>query len=312
MTISQDSISLSTQFGIGGSVQQFLWRYQGQTFPVTYEILGQGSPVLLLPAFSTVSTRAEMQGLAERLAPHFQVFAFDWLGFGQSARPSLDYQRSLYQALLQNFVSEIFDAPVAVIAAGHAAGYVMQLAAQPPFPWSRIALVAPTWRGPLPTMGASASVAGMVRGLVRSPLIGQALYQLNTTPSFLSWMYRRHVYTDATKLTPEFIEHKHQITQQPGARFAPAAFVTGALDPATTRDEFLAWFQGLSVPVMVVIGEQAPPKSRAEMEALAELPAVQINRLPGTLGMHEEYAAEVAEAVLPFLDVSINHHFSDL
>jgi pimeloyl-ACP methyl ester carboxylesterase len=225
MTISQDLIASSIQFGIGGSVQQFLWSYQGQSFPITYEMLGQGSPVLLLPAFSTVSTRAEMRGLAEKLAPHFQVFAIDWLGFGQSARPGLDYQRSLYHKLLQDFVSEVFDAPIAVVAAGHAAGYVMQLAAHNPSVWSKIVLVAPTWRGPLPTMGASASVAGMVRGLVRLPLIGQVLYKLNTTPSFLSWMYRRHVYTDATKLTPEFIDRKHQITQQPGARFAPAAFV---------------------------------------------------------------------------------------
>lgn len=161
-------------------------------------------------------------------------------------------------------------------------------------------------------MGASQSIAVAVRQLVRSPLIGQALYKLNTAPSFLSWMYRRHVYTNATKLTPEFIKHKHQLTQQPGARFAPAAFVTGALDPATNRDDFLARFQGLSIPVMVVIGEQAPPKSKAEMEALAELPGVQVKRFPATLGLHEEFAAEVTEAVLPFLDASTNNSFSGL
>jgi pimeloyl-ACP methyl ester carboxylesterase len=313
MTISQQSTTApSTQFGIGGSVQQFLWSYQGQTFSITYETLGQGSPVLLLPAFSTVSTREEMRGLAERLAPRFQVFAIDWLGFGQSARPGLDYQRSLYRTLLQDFVSEVFNAPIAVVAAGHAAGYVMQLASQQPSPWSKIVLVAPTWRGPLPTMGASASVAGIVRGLVRSPLLGQVLYKLNTTPSFLSWMYRRHVYTDATKLTPEFIEHKHRITQQPGARFAPAAFVTGSLDSALNRDDFLAGVQESTLPIMVIIAKQAPPKSKAEMEALAELPEVQVKRLPGTLGMHEEFANEVAEAVLPFLDASINPRSSDL
>lgn len=304
MTKSQQSrVAFSTQFGIGGSVQQFLWNYQRQTFSIAYETLGQGSPVLLLPAFSTVSTREEMRGLAERLAPHFQVSTIDWLGFGQSARPALNYQQSLYHKLLQDFVSEVFDAPVAVIAAGHAAGYAMQLASQQFSPWSKIVLVAPTWRGPLPTMGVSEAAAGMLRGLVRSPLLGQVLYKLNTTPSFLSWMYRRHVYTDAKKLTSEFIGYKHQITQQPGARFAPAAFVTGALDPALNREDFLARFQKLAVPVMVVIGKQVPPKSKAEMEVLTELPGVQVEHLFGTLGMHEEYAAEIAQVILPFLDV---------
>jgi hypothetical protein len=34
-----------------------------------------------------------------------------------------------------------------------------------------------------------------------------------------------------------------------------------------------------NVPILVVYGKQTPPKSRAEMEALAELPNVEINRL---------------------------------
>jgi len=39
-----------------------------------------------------------------------------------------------------------------VVAAGPL-GYVMHLAAGLPQAWSRVVLVAPTWRGPLPTMG---------------------------------------------------------------------------------------------------------------------------------------------------------------
>lgn len=301
MVCHNTALASSTDFGIGGFIQQFRWNYQQQEFSVVYETLGQGAPVLLIPAFSTVSTREEMRGLTERLAPHFQVFALDWLGFGQSARPALDYQRSLYGQLLQDFVKVVFDQPVAVVAAGHAAGYVMQLAQQKPPVWSKIALIAPTWRGPLPAMGAPSTIAGMVRGMVRSPILGQALYKLNTVPSFLRFMYRQHVYTDAEKLTPEFIEHKYQITQQSGARFAPAAFVTGALDPMQNREEFLSKFRSLSIPVMVVIGERSPSQSKEEMEALAELPNVLLRKLPGSLGLHEEYAHEVAEFILPFL-----------
>jgi pimeloyl-ACP methyl ester carboxylesterase len=286
---------------IGGTVHMFQWQWQDQSFAIAYEICGSGTPVLLLPAFSTVSTRGEMQGIAEQLAPHFQVVAMDWLGFGQSDRPALNYQPALYRQLLQDFLQSQFEQPVAVVAAGHAAGYAMQVAQQIPCPCSKMVLVAPTWKGPLRVMGAPTPVRNAVRELVRSPGIGEALYTLNTAPAFLKFMYRQHVYADANKLTPEFMQQKYDITQHSGGRYAPAAFVTGTLDPMQSHEEFLQIGRSLSIPTMVVVGEQSPGQSKAEMEALAELPGIQSDHLPGSLGLHEEYANEVAAIVLPFL-----------
>lgn len=40
---------------------------------------------------------------------------------------------------------------------------------------------------------------------LRTPLLGQALYGLNTQPAFLKWMYRRHVFVDEQRLTPDYI-----------------------------------------------------------------------------------------------------------
>jgi len=299
--MSTSVFSAPATAGIGGAIQEYQWIWEEQQLTIVYETLGKGQSVLLLPAFSTVSTRSEMRGLAELLAQQFHVVAVDWPGFGQSSRPPLDYQPALYQHFLQDFVKTIFNTPPVAVAAGHAAGYVMQLAQKQPSVWSQVVLVAPTWRGPLPTMMGQQGWFGMVREMVRSPILGQALYKLNTTPSFLRFMYQSHVYADSAKLTPSFIQQKWEITQQPGARFATAAFVTGALDPLQNQADFLAWFQPLPVPVLVAIGEQTPPKSRAEMEALAALPGVQMRLLPGSLGLHEEYPAELAEAVLSFL-----------
>ena len=114
-------------------------------------------------------------------------------------------------------------------------------------------------------------------------------------------MYKRHVYVDETKLTPEFIAQKHQITSKSGARYAGAAFVTGAIDPVADREEFLQLLESVSMPVSIVLAENAPPKSKAEMEAMAELAKVQTVRLAGTLGIYEEYPEAVAEAIQNFL-----------
>ncbi|SRR5579883_135403 len=299
--MSTDLLSTSTTTELGGTVQEYIWNWENQQIRVVYETLGTGSPLLLLPAFSTVSMRSEMGEIGKLLSPYFQVIAVDWPGFGQSSRPAVQYEPAIYHQFLENFITSVFKTNVAVIAAGHSAAYVLQLAKKEPTVFSRIVLVAPTWRGPLPTMGVNQQIAGMFRELVRSPILGQTLYKLNTVPSFLSFMYRSHVYVDSARLTPSFIQYKWRNTQQPGARFAPAAFVTGTLDAVKNQADFLALGRDLSVPLMVVIGESSPPKSRADMEALAALPGVQSVTLPGALGLHEEYPTAVVEAVKKFL-----------
>ncbi|MFM6283087.1 MAG: alpha/beta fold hydrolase, partial [Dolichospermum sp.] len=214
----------------GGKVQEYPWQWENQELRIVYETIGQGSAILLLPAFSSVSTRAEMAELAKLLAPHFQVTVIDWPGFGDSSRLGLDYRPVIYQQFLADFVKSVFNTTFSVIGAGHAAGYILELAFKEPQILNKVVLIAPTWRGPLPTMGASQEIATMVRGIIRFPIIGQFLYKLNTTPSFLKWMYTRHVFSNADKLTPDFIANKWQTTQQTGARFASAAFVTGNID----------------------------------------------------------------------------------
>jgi pimeloyl-ACP methyl ester carboxylesterase len=283
------------------TLQKFSWQRQNRTFEIVYDIQGQGKPVLLLPAFSTVSSRGEMAEIGKLLATKFQVYSLDWLGFGDSERPILDYEPVIFQQLLIDFVQATFQQPVTIIAAGHAAGYTLNLAKSYLDLLDKLVLVSPTWLGPLCAMGVAPKMRNFLRGMVRFPLLGEGLYFLNTTPAFLHFMSSRHVYVEAEKLTPELIAQKHKITQHPNARLAPAAFVTGKLDPVTNRQQFLDYFSGLNLPVLVIIAENAPPKSKAEMEILTTLPQVQMVKLRGTLGIHEEYPIPVTEAILPFL-----------
>jgi pimeloyl-ACP methyl ester carboxylesterase len=301
MTTTTDSNKIHS--GIGGKSDRHNWNFSGKQYQVIYETIGQGNPVLILPAFSTVSSRTEMKGIAQILANHYQVTVLDWLGFGESECPPVDYSPILFQQLLQDFVAAVFNSPIILIAAGHASGYAVKLAKDVPDIVSKLILIAPTWQGPLRVMGLPDEIRNGVKNLVRSPLLGQTLYYLNTTPSFLRLMYKRHVYVDETKLTPEFIAQKQQITSKKGARYAPAAFVTGAIDPVTKREEFLQLLSSISIPVLIILAENAPPKSKTEMEAMAELEQVQTVRLPGTLGIYEEFPEAVTEAMKKFLDL---------
>ncbi|NES00498.1 MAG: alpha/beta hydrolase, partial [Symploca sp. SIO1B1] len=88
---------------IGGNNNFYPWNWQGKQYQVVYETIGKGNPILLLPALSTVSSRTEMNGIAKILATNYQVTVIDWLGFGDSQCPRVDYSPQLFQQLLEDF-----------------------------------------------------------------------------------------------------------------------------------------------------------------------------------------------------------------
>jgi pimeloyl-ACP methyl ester carboxylesterase len=279
------------------------WRWQGRTIRVAYETIGAGAPVLLLPAFSTVCSREEMRPLAERLAAAgFGCMLVDWPGFGASDRRRLDYGPALFQAFLADFADAVLAPGTAVVAAGHAAGYALMLGQARPGLLRRVVLLAPTWRGPLPTaMGLRPRIYAAARALVRTPVVGQAVYRLNTHRRVIGMMYRRHVYADAGQVTDGFVDAKQAHSRQPGARFASVAFVTGALDPVADRTAFAALLRPPPAPTLVLCGEATPPKSRDEMRAISSGPGVKVRWVAGSLGLHEEMADAIAQPVAAFL-----------
>jgi pimeloyl-ACP methyl ester carboxylesterase len=288
---------------INGQINNYQWHYFNKEYSIVSETIGSGVPVLLLPALSTVSSRSEMGKVAQALSDQFQVTVLDWLGFGASERPNLDYNPSLYKQLLTSFILDNFKNKITLIAAGHATGYALDFAKNNPELIEKIILIAPTWKSPFKAMGMGEIIAKSVRNLMRMPIVGQVLYYLNTTSSFLRFMYSRHVYVNSAMLTEEFMAEKRRVTQQKGARFASAAFVTGGLDPANSRTDFISLLQSITLPILTVIAEDAPSKSKAEMEAINSLKInnLQTLRLAGTLGMHEEYGDVIGKFILSYL-----------
>jgi pimeloyl-ACP methyl ester carboxylesterase len=262
--------------------------------------------VLLLPAFSTVSSREEMRPLAERLAAQgCRCTLVDWPGFGDSTRGRLSYGPRLYRHFLADFADAVTPKGVAVVAAGHAASYALALARDRPGVWSRAVLLAPTWRGPLPTaMGEHTKAYAWARRLVGAPVIGEALYRLNTLRPVIGLMYRRHVYSEASRVTPLFVAKKQDVARRPGARFGSAAFVTGQLDPVSDRAAFLALFDASPVPILVLCGDATPPRSKAEMVVLAGRSGIDLRWMPGALGLHEEGAQTIADTIIDFVSAS--------
>ncbi|HYY36555.1 MAG TPA: alpha/beta hydrolase, partial [Xanthobacteraceae bacterium] len=279
------------------------WNWRGETLRLGADASGSGPKVLLLPALSSISSRREMHPLQERLAPRCSTLAVDWPGFGDAARPQMDWTPDAYTAFVAFLLNSVVEQPHAIIAAGHAATYVLKHMADASPPTPQLVLIAPTWRGPLPTMlGGHRPFFDRLCRLVDRPGIGPLIYRLNVNRLAVRYMGAGHVYADPAFLAGERLREKLAVVRAPGARFASVRFVTGRLDPLASRATFLDLARRAAAPVLLIYGAETPPKSRAEMEALAAVPGVRTVRLPkGKLSVHEEFPDATMQAIAPFL-----------
>lgn len=278
------------------------YQWEGQTLPIGMGCAGDGPDVVLLPALGSISTRAEMYPLLERLASEFRVTTVDWPGFGDLPRPQADWSPEMLSTFLDWFLSEISPQAHMIVAAGHAASYALLHTARRPDAVDRLVLIAPTWRGPLPTMVGYRPWFARVRTAIDLPLIGQLLYRVNVSRFIVTRMAREHVYSDPDWLSGDRLSAKLAVTQARGARHASVRFVSGYLDRVASREDFLSLARRAGKPMLVVCGDETPARSRAEMESLSVLPNVKIERLPkGKLSLHEEFPDAVTSVIRPFL-----------
>ena len=283
--------------------EQFTWTWHGKTIDLGFDTGGHGPTLLLLPALSSISTRRETWPLQQQLNSHYRTVCIDWPGFGEQPRPALDWKPAAYAAFLEYILDAVAPSPHAIIAAGHAATYALADACVRPGAFGRLVLVAPTWRGPLPTMmNGRRRFFNRLCKLVDLPVLGFLLYKLNVNRVVVRFMAAGHVYADPAWLSDERQREKLAVARARGSRFASIRFVTGELDPVETREQFLALARQAAIQMLMIHGDQTPPRSRAEMEALATIDGVRSVCIPrGKLSVYEEFAAQVALVIAPFL-----------
>jgi pimeloyl-ACP methyl ester carboxylesterase len=279
------------------------WTWRGKAIELGFDTSGRGPTVLLLPALSSISTRREMWPLQVRLSSHYRTVSVDWPGFGDRPRPAMDWTPATYAAFLDYLLEAVAPSPHAIIAAGHAATYALAQARARAGSLGRLVLLAPTWRGPFPTMmNGRRPFFDRLCMAVDLPVLGTLLYKLNVNRVVVRFMAAGHVYTDPAWLSGERLREKLAVTRARGARYASIRFVTGALDPVESREQFLALARQAEIPMLTVYGDQTPPRSRAEMEALVNVDGMQSVCLQkGKLSLHEEFANQVAEIIAAFL-----------
>ena len=182
-----------------------------------------------------------------------------------------------------------------IVAAGHSASVVLTLKDKYINTIKQVVLIAPTWRGPLPSMtGWSPKRLNIINEIVRLPIIGPMLYFINTTKVIIRFMMKRHVWLNKNDLDNDKIRKLQVLSRQKGARYASAAFVTGRLDIDNNNKWWISNTNKVKEMSTLVIPKDSPKRSLSEMEALSES-IKDVLYIRGRLGCHEEFGEEIAK-----------------
>ncbi|PSP55370.1 alpha/beta hydrolase [Halobacteriales archaeon QS_1_67_19] len=237
--------------------RQRTYRWRG--FDVAYTEAGDPDDpdVLLLHGVHAAASSKEFDQIFDKLAKTHHVIAPDLPGFGRSDRPPLTYSAALYTAFVADFAQDVADDPACV--ATSLSGTYAALAQRQSDAFSRLVLIAPT--------DDTGTRRTWLRSLFRSPVVGQALFNLLVSRRSLRLFDNREGYSTEASFTEGDVDYQWRTAHQPGARFAPASFVSGYLDPDTDLGAELA---DLDVPVTLVWGRDATVTPLEDGEELAE------------------------------------------
>lgn len=238
--------------------EQGTYRWRG--FDVAYAEYGdpEHDDVLLLHGISVAASGHEYWTVVDELSEEYHVIVPDLPGFGHSDRPPLLYSASLYETFVGDAIEELTDDPT-VVAAGLTGSYVGAVADEVDV--ERLVLVTPTDS----TMSEERRV--WVRALLRSPVVGQGLFNLVVSKASIRHFNADHGYFDMNKLPDAVVDYEWLTAHQQGARFAPASFLSGFLDPEEELADRLA---DVDVPVTLVWGRNVKVTPLSAGRTLAE------------------------------------------
>ena len=271
---------------------------------------GQGRPLLLVHSVNAAASSYETRPLFLAYRGKRPVYAVDLPGFGASERDERSYTPHLFvnaiEDVLRRIKSQHHDQAADVVALSLSSEFVARAALEKSRLVHSLALISPTGLGAQPRPASSrAGVAAadvLQRVLTTSPL-GQIVFDaLVSRPSVAYFLSQQF----AGKVDPGLKEHAYATAHQPGARFAPLAFLGGGLFTPDARESIYA---GIEIPALVLHDDDPHARLDGLADLLARAPSWKAERIEETRGLpHFEKLDTVTSALDRFWTAAEHFH----
>lgn len=206
-------------------------------------------PLIFLHNFGGGASAYEWSKVYPAFATTYRVIAPDLIGWGQSAHPIRDYQVSDYLTTLAEFLSQVSDSPVPVVASSLTGALVIRLAIERPELFKALFLVCPSG---FADFGQDAG-RRLPLNVIRIPLLNNLIYSLGATnEAAVSNFLVQFLFAKPERVSQEMVEAYLASAQQPNAEYAALAFLRGDL-----YFDLSLYIPQLTVPTVIFWGEEA-------------------------------------------------------
>jgi pimeloyl-ACP methyl ester carboxylesterase len=206
-------------------------------------------PLVFLHNFGGGASAYEWSKVYPAFATTHRVIAPDLIGWGQSAHPVRDYQVSDYLTTLAEFLSQVADSPVPVVASSLTGALTVRLAIERPELFKALFLVCPSG---FDDFGQNAG-RRLPLNIVRTPLLSSLIYTLGATNDVAVRNFLvQFLFAKPERVTEEMVEAYLASAQQANAEYAALAFLRGDL-----YFDLSLYIPQLTVPTVIFWGEKA-------------------------------------------------------
>lgn len=205
--------------------------------------------LVFLHNFGGGASAYEWSKVYPAFAQNYRIIAPDLIGWGQSAHPIRDYQVSDYLTTLGEFIAQVSEAPVTVVASSLTAALIVRLAIERPELFKALFLVCPSG---FDDFGQNAG-RRLPLNLIRTPFLSSLIYSLGATNDIAVRNFLvQFLFANPQLVTAEMVAAYLASAQQPNAEYAALAFLRGDL-----YFDLPLYIEQLTVPSVIFWGERS-------------------------------------------------------
>lgn len=206
-------------------------------------------PIIFLHNFGGGASAYEWSKVYPAFATTHRIIAPDLIGWGKSAHPIRDYQVNDYLTTLAEFISQVTDSPVPVVASSFTGALTVRLAIEHPELFKALFLVCPSG---FDDFGQGAG-RRLPLNIIRTPFLNSLIYSLGATNEIAVRNFLvQFLFAKAERVSDEMVAAYLASAQQPNAEYAALAFLRGDL-----YFDLPLYIDQLTVPTVIFWGEEA-------------------------------------------------------